>query len=102
MASSFSAKVAVFDEKRYVLATKCITLHSEAEEETGSVEEQPASNRLSHYTEIVFGTVIMHGCAFSILGGDAWLRKPNQAATPHDSPKGSSCSVSDRQTAHVP
>jgi hypothetical protein len=39
-------------------------LHTEAEEETGSAEEQPASNRLSHYTEIVSGTVIIHGCAF--------------------------------------
>ena len=45
---------------------KCVTLRTEAEEETGSAEQQPASNRLPHYTEIVSGTVIMHGCAFSI------------------------------------
>ena len=45
---------------------ECVTLRTEAEEETGSAEEQLASNRLPHYTEIVSGTVIMHGCAFSI------------------------------------
>ena len=45
---------------------KMCNFASEAEEETGSAEEQPASNRLPHYTEIVSGTVTMHGCAFSI------------------------------------
>ena len=38
-----------------------------AEEETDSAEEQPASNRFPHYTEIVSGTVIMHGCILCLL-----------------------------------
>ena len=38
-----------------------------AEEETDSAEEQPASNRFPHYTEIVSGTVIMYGCAVGML-----------------------------------
>ena len=61
-----SAKLAIICEKQLVFGIKCVTLRTEAEEETGSAEEQPASNRLPHYTEIVSGTVIMHGCAFCI------------------------------------
>ena len=60
-----SAKLAIIFEKQLVFGIKCVTLRTEAEEGTGSSEEQPASNRLPHYTEIVSGTAIMHGCAFS-------------------------------------
>ena len=40
-----------------------VTLPSEAEEETGSAEEQPASNRLSRHTEIVIRSAVSDGGA---------------------------------------
>ena len=60
-------KVTQNTQERFVLLDVLVILHSEAEEETGSAEEQPVSNRLLHYTEAVLGTVISYGCAFFLF-----------------------------------
>lgn len=52
-----------------------VTLPSEAEEETGSAEEQPASNRLLCHTEIVTSGVVRYGYAH-YFRRRPWLRKP--------------------------
>ena len=52
-----------------------VTLPSEAEEETDSAEEQPASNRLSRHTEIMTSGVVRDGYAH-YFRRRPWLRKP--------------------------
>ena len=96
------AKLTNFCEKLSVSQTICVILQSEAEEEAGSAEEQPASNRLSHYTETVSGTVITDGCAFFVSGSATWLRKPTQAALPHGSPTDYANNVFAHQFACAP
>lgn len=53
----------------------------EAEEEAGSAEEQPASNRLSRHTEIVTSGVAFRGWAH-YFRRRLWLKKPNAAQPP--------------------
>lgn len=53
-----------------------------AEEETGSAEEQPASNKLSapHWTySDAGGAAVMEAPLSACLGGATWLRKPNHS-----------------------
>ena len=50
---------------------------SEAEEEASSAEEQLASNRFLHHTEIVVWA-LSFGAAPIILGDAVWLRKTYQ------------------------
>lgn len=58
LASTSAYKVSKYFLKNGKFQKKDVILQLEAEEDTGSAEEQPASNRFPHYTEIVSGIVI--------------------------------------------
>lgn len=75
-------------------------MHSEVEEEAGSAEEQPASNRLLHYTETVLARSSQMAVPF-VSGSATWLRKPIQVALQHDSPTDYANSVFVRQSVYV-
>ena len=57
------AKLTIFPDTAIAIGNFLLTLLMEAEEETGSAEEQPASNRFPCHTETVFRGVVGQGCA---------------------------------------
>ena len=64
-----------------------ITLHSEAEEETGSAEEHPASNRFPRYAEqAILVRLTDAGFAFCCSDSARWLRKPFRSRLPGIAP----------------
>lgn len=102
LASTSAYKVSKYFWENGKFQKKDVILQLEAEEDTGSAEEQPASNRFPHYTEIVSGIVI--GMAMPLLFQEVpySLENLNQAALPHGSPKGSSNSVFARLFVRAP
>jgi len=65
---SGSAKIRHFLQTIVMIAQKFATFATEAEEEASSAEEQLASNKFSHHTEIVIYSVRSEMAARTILG----------------------------------
>ena len=90
------AKLTIFPDTAIAIGKFLLTLLPEAEEETGSAEEQPASNRFPRHTEIVFRGVVGKGCAH-YFRRRPWLRKPKPGLWPRPAcPMDCASSVSGR------